>query len=103
MTEPLPPYDPYAAKGGGVFRPHIGCRCTDEAVKELAVHRQLRIRRRHLERASSGPIAKYFGAPKPCPTRASSAVQIVRGAIRLDTQERFGLAELRVLLPSGRG
>jgi len=79
MTEPLSPYDPHAAKIGGAFRPHVGCRCTDEAVKEPAVQRQLRIRRRHLERASIGPIAKNFEAPKPCPTRASSAIQVCYG------------------------
>jgi hypothetical protein len=81
----------------------MGWRYTDEAVKEPAVQRQLRIRRRHLEHASIGPIAKNFGAPKPCPTRAPAAIRVMRWAIRLDTQDRFGLAELRELLPCGRG
>ena len=47
-----------------MIHPHRGWRFTNEAVKEPAVQRQLRIRRRHLERDSTAAFAKYLSARK---------------------------------------
>lgn len=60
MTESQGSFGPYAAKRGDGFRPHGGWRCADEAVKEPAVQRQLRIRRRHLECDPNAWIKKIF-------------------------------------------
>jgi hypothetical protein len=66
MTEPQCSCDPCAAKRCVGVHPQGGWRCADEAVKELAVQRQLRIRRRHLEPAPTASITKYLSAPNPC-------------------------------------
>jgi hypothetical protein len=80
----------------------VGWRYTDKAVNEPAVQRQLRIRRRHLERDSAASITKYLSAQNPC-ARDSARRQVVRSEVRLDDQERFGLAELQWLLPDRCG
>jgi hypothetical protein len=95
--------DPCAAKRCVGIHPHGGCRYTDEAVKEPAVQRQLRIRRRHLGRDSIASITKYLNEQNPPAHRTCPAAQAVCGEIRLDHQERFGLAELQSLLPGRCG
>ena len=66
MREPQCSRDPHAALRGAGINPHVGWRYTDEAVKEPAVQRQVRIRRRHLERDSAASITKYLSAKNPC-------------------------------------
>jgi hypothetical protein len=102
MTEPLCSHGSYAAKRGAGFFTHNGWWCTDEAVKEPAVQRQLRIRRRHLERAWAASIEKILRA-KNRASRGLPTTLPVRYEIRRDGEERFGLKELRYLLPARGG
>jgi hypothetical protein len=66
MREPQCSRDPHAAKRGVGIHLQVGWRYTDKAVKEPAVQRQLRIRRRHLGRDSTASITKYLSAQNPC-------------------------------------
>jgi len=103
MMESQCSYNSHAAKRGVGFYPHGGWQCTDEAVKEPAVQGQFRIRRRHLECTSTASITKYLSALNPCIHPQLPTTRVTHWVIRGDEQERFGLAELQSILPSGCG
>ena len=102
MTESQYSCDPYAAKRGVGFNSHAGWRWANEAVKEPAAQKQLRIRWRHLERNPSAS-KKIIWVRRTRAPRHLPATQIVRREIPVDSQERFGLAELQPFLPSFGG